>query len=294
MAKVIMTDSRFLEIIMQLVNSKTLYCKGGIGQPLYKANQDRLINQYTYNKNRASQIRSKDKNTFAVDCVGMVKTVLWGWNGNTGATYGGAKYTSNGVPDVTEGGMLNLCYDVSTDFSKIKPGEFVWLQGHCGVYIGDNLVAESTPKWKNGAQLSGINGRSYEGRSRNWTKHGKLPWIEYSGQVAPVQQPKNLDEIALMVYKGKYGNNPQRKEKLKAEGFTDAEIQTIQKKVNELGKANTTVPKNDAAIYYTVKAGDTLTAIARRNGTTILKILEMNKDIKDLNKIYVGQKIRVK
>ena len=97
-----------------------------------------------------------------------------------------------------------------------------------------------------------------------------------------------------MVYKGKYGNNPQRKEKLKAEGFTDAEIQTIQKKVNELAKANTTVPKDDAAIYYTVKAGDTLTAIARRNGTTVLRILELNKNISNPNKIYVGQKIRVK
>ena len=293
MAKVIMTDSRFLEIIMQLVNSQTLYCKGGIGQPLYKANQDRLINQYTYNKNRASQIRSKDKNTFAVDCVGMVKTVLWGWNGNTGATYGGAKYTSNGVPDVTEGGMLDLCYDVRTDFSKIKPGEFVWLQGHCGVYIGDNLVAESTPKWKNGAQLSGINGRTYEGRSRTWTKHGMLPWIKYD-EVAPVQPSKNLDEVALQVYKGKYGNNPQRKQKLKAEGYTDTEINTIQKKVNELAKANTTVPKDDCGIYYTVKAGDFLTTIARRNGTTVLKILQMNPGIKDPNKIYVGQKIRVK
>ena len=295
MEKQIMTDSRFLEIIMQIVNSQTLYCKGGIGQPLYKANQDRLINQYAYNKNRASQIRSKDKNTFAVDCVGMVKTVLWGWNGNTGATYGGAKYTSNGVPDVTEGGMLNLCYDVSTDFSKIKPGEFVWIQGHCGVYIGDNLVAESTPKWKNGAQLSGINGRTYEGRSRNWTKHGKLPWIAYSGQVAPVQPvTKNLDAVALDVYKGKYGNEPKRSQKLKAEGYTAAEIKKIRTKVDALCKGSTTVPKDDAAIYYTVKAGDTLTAIARRNGTTILKILEMNKDIKDPNKIYVGQKIRVK
>lgn len=293
MANQIMTDSRFLEIIMQLVNSQTLYCKGGIGQPLYKANQDRLINQYTYNKNRASQIHSKDKNTFAVDCVGMVKTVLWGWNGNTGATYGGAKYTSNGVPDVTEGGMLNLCYDVSTDFSKIKPGEFVWLQGHCGVYIGDNLVAESTPKWKNGAQLSGINGRTYEGRSRNWTKHGKLPWISYSGQVAPVQQ-KNLDEVALLVYKGKYGNNPQRKQKLKAEGFTDAEISKIQKKVDELAAGNTTVPKDNSGIYYTVKAGDTLTAIARRNGTTILAILKLNPEIKNADFIKEGQKIRVK
>lgn len=293
MANQIMTDSRFIEIIMQLVNSQTLYCKGGIGQPLYKANQDRLINQYTYNKNRASQIHSKDKNTFAVDCVGMVKTVLWGWNGNTGATYGGAKYTSNGVPDVIEGGMLNLCYDVSTDFSKIKPGEFVWLQGHCGVYIGENLVAESTPKWKNGAQLSGINGRTYEGRSRNWTKHGKLPWIAYSGQVAPVQQQKNLDEVALQVYKGKYGNNPGRTQKLKAEGFTDSEIKTIQSKVNQLAAAKTTVPA-DNAIYYTVKAGDTLTAIARRNGTTILAILQLNPKIVNPDKICVGDKIRVK
>jgi LysM repeat protein len=109
-----------------------------------------------------------------------------------------------------------------------------------------------------------------------------------------VQPSKNLDEVALLVYKGKYGNNPQRKEKLKAEGYTDAEIKTIQKKVDELAKANTTVPKDDAAIYYTVKAGDTLTAIARRNGTTILRILELNPSITNPNKIYVGQKIRVK
>ena len=294
MAKVIMTDSRFLEIIMQLVNSQTLYCKGGIGQPLYKANQDKLINQYAYNKNRASQIRSKDKNTFAVDCVGMVKTVLWGWNGNTGATYGGAKYTSNGVPDVTEGGMLNLCYDVSTDFSKIKPGEFVWLQGHCGVYIGDNLVAESTPKWKNGAQLSGINGRTYEGRSRNWTKHGKLPWIAYSGQVAPAQKPKKTnEEIAQEVKAGKWGNYPERKARLEAAGYNYREIQDI---VEKLMKKPSQKPSQAPAyiVEYTVKRGDTLTAIANRNKTTVEAIMKLNPQIKDKNKIKAGQVIRIK
>lgn len=288
MAKQIMTDSRFLEIIMQLVNSQTLYCKGGIGQPLYKANQDKLINQYAYNKNRASQIRSKDKNTFAVDCVGMVKTVLWGWNGNTGATYGGAKYTSNGVPDVTEGGMLNLCYDVSTDFSKIKPGEFVWIQGHCGVYIGDNLVAESTPKWKNGAQLSGINGRTYEGRSRNWTKHGKLPWIAYSGQVAPVQQPKKSnEEIAGEVLKGLWGNGQERKNRLTAAGYDYNAVQSIVNLIKNQAPASD--PK-----YYTVQKGDTASGIAKKNGITLTQLKKLNPSQKNWNLIYPGQKFRIK
>jgi len=80
---VIMTNKQFIERLMQIINSKSLYCKGGIGQPLYPANQTRLINQYEYNKNRSAIIKACDKNTFAVDCVGMVKTVLWGWNGNT-------------------------------------------------------------------------------------------------------------------------------------------------------------------------------------------------------------------
>lgn len=293
MAKKIMTNSDFITRLLVFKNCKTLYCKGGIGQPLYKVNQKRLIEQYAYNKNRRSMIESKDCNTFAADCCGLVKAVLWGWSGKTNSPYGGASYKSNEVPDVTEKGLIDLCADVSTDFTVIQPGEFVWLSGHCGVYIGDNLVVESTPAWTNGVLISGINGRAYEGRKRVWTKHGKLPWISYEG-VAPVQPAKNLDEVALLVYKGIYGNNPQRKEKLKAEGFTDAEIQTIQKKVDVLVKSNTTVPKSNTAIYYTVKADDSLTVIARRNGTTILAILKLNPQIKNADKIYTGQKIRVR
>lgn len=42
--------------------------------------------------------------------------------------------------------------------------------------------------------------------------------------------------------------------------------------------------------YYVIKKGDTLTAIAKRYNTTVNKIVEAN-NIKDANKIYVGQKI---
>lgn len=45
--------------------------------------------------------------------------------------------------------------------------------------------------------------------------------------------------------------------------------------------------------YYTVRYGDTLSGIAAKYGTTYQKLASMN-GIKDPNKIYEGQKIRVK
>lgn len=47
-------------------------------------------------------------------------------------------------------------------------------------------------------------------------------------------------------------------------------------------------------VYYTVKSGDNLTKIAEKNGTTIAKIKVLNTSIKDINKIYIGQKLRIK
>jgi LysM repeat protein len=45
--------------------------------------------------------------------------------------------------------------------------------------------------------------------------------------------------------------------------------------------------------YYTVKSGDNLTKIAKKYGTSVAKLVSLN-DIKNPNKIYVGQKLRVK
>lgn len=47
------------------------------------------------------------------------------------------------------------------------------------------------------------------------------------------------------------------------------------------------------ATYYTVKSGDTLSGIAAKYGTTYQKLAKMN-GISNPNKIYAGQKIRVK
>lgn len=288
-----MKNTELIEKLNFVLGKKTLYCLGGIGQPLYKANQNKLIKMYAYNTKRKAKIQNCTEQTFAFDCIGLVKSILWGWNANTKLPNGGALYKANGVPDTSANGMIKLCTDVSKDFKKITPGEFVWMDGHCGIYIGDDTVVESSPKWLDGVQTSGINGKQIDGRERKWEKHGKLPWVEYE-EVAPVQPTKNLDEVALKVYEGKYGNSPQRVERLKKEGFTDDEIKTIQKKVNELAKAKTTVPKKDEGIYHTVVAGDNLTKISRKYGTTLFDILQMNPNIEDANKLKIGQKIRVR
>ena len=113
------------------------------------------------------------------DCVGLIKAVLWGWEGNTAKSYGGAVYASNGVPDVTADTMISKCSDVSTDFNNISIGEFLWMKGHCGIYIGDGLAVESTPAWKNGVQITACNCTKKGYNSRYWNKHGKLPYIIY-------------------------------------------------------------------------------------------------------------------
>lgn len=118
-------------------------------------------------------IKSASVDTFSFDCVGLIKGILWGWNGNTQRLYGGADYASNGVPDINADTMIKRCSDISTDFTDIEIGEAVWVPGHIGVYIGDGKVIECTPQWQNGVQITS---------KRKWQKHGKLPYITYSNK----------------------------------------------------------------------------------------------------------------
>ena len=152
---------------------KTLYVMGCFGAPLTAANKIRYTSNHSYNKqtNRSTMIKSASADTFGFDCVGLIKGVLWGWNGNTERLYGGADYASGGVPDINADTMIQKCSDLSTDFSTVEIGEAVWIPGHIGVYIGDGKVVECSPQWKNGVQIT---------TKRKWQKHGKLPYITYS------------------------------------------------------------------------------------------------------------------
>ena len=167
-------------------NYKTLYIMGCFGAPMTAANKDRYTKNHSYNKaaNRTKMINAATADTFGFDCVNLIKGILWGWSGDKGKTYGGASYTSNGVPDIGADGMIAMCKDVSANFSKIEVGEAVWMSGHIGIYIGDGLAVECSPKWENKVQITAVGniGRKAGYNVRTWTKHGKIPWVDYSGQ----------------------------------------------------------------------------------------------------------------
>ena len=162
-------------------NYKTLYVMGCFGAPMTAANKTRYCNNHSYNKQatRQAMIKAASADTFGFDCVCLIKGVLWGWNGDTSKTYGGAGYATNGVPDIGADTMITKCSGLSTDFTKIEIGEAVWLEGHIGVYIGDGLAVECTPKWGNKVQITACNCTKSGYNRRNWTKHGKLPYITY-------------------------------------------------------------------------------------------------------------------
>lgn len=198
-----MTNKEFVAKLKDIAtNYKTLYVMGCFGAPMTESNKTRYCNNHSYNKkaSRQAMIKAASDDTFGFDCVCLIKGVLWGWSGNTSKIYGGAKYATNGVPDIGADTMITKCSNISTDFSKIEIGEAVWVKGHIGVYIGDGLAVECTPAWKNKVQITACNCSKNGYNRRNWTKHGKLPYITYVAD-EPAEEPKkeNASAPALTV-----------------------------------------------------------------------------------------------
>lgn len=198
-------------------NYKTVYANGMFGslvtEPIIAQKAGQLPGWYT--TTRQTALRSLiGKGYFGFDCVCFVKAILWGWDGSRDKNYGGAKYQSNGVPDIDEGEMLKVCSGVSADFTGIVPGEYLWTSGHCGIYVGDGLAVECTPKWNNGVQITAVAnmGEKYGYNNRRWEKHGKLPYVTYLAEVAPKpEQPagKTVTIELLTLRRGENKGNAQ-------------------------------------------------------------------------------------
>lgn len=185
------------------VNHKTLYVYACFGAPLNNANKQRYTNNCDYNRqpSRSSKIWAASSDTFGFDCVNLIKGILWGWDADLNHIYGGATYASNGCPDTNANGMFwDYCYDQSNNFSNIIPGEFVWMEGHIGVYIGGGLAVECTPIWNDGVQITAVGniGPKSGYATRTWTSHGKSKLIDYSAQPEP-PKPEPTPELKYKV-----------------------------------------------------------------------------------------------
>lgn len=223
-------------------NMKTLYVLGGFGAPAgYSGNRKRYSSNYSYNAQttRKNMINKCSDDTFFFDCICLGKGILWGFNGDTKKVYGGATYNSNGVPDFGADSLRQHCSTWSTNFDSIEIGEWLWMKGHAGYYVGDGLVIECTPKWKNCVQYTKLT-------DRKWIAHGKIKYLEYvkeecelgcpywkNGKCTKTNAPKTNEQIAKEVIEGKWGNGEDRKKRLKNAGY---DYKTIQSIVNKLLK----------------------------------------------------------
>lgn len=197
--EIIMTGRTLAQACVDVANTrKTIYAYAMYGFQITdktiasKAKQN-LNGWYTAKRIRKLQaVANQTPPTWGFDCVNLIKAILWGWWGNPEKEKGGAVYASNGIPDTNADGMIARCSDVTTDFSSIEVGEAVWQKGHIGVYIGNGLAVECTPRWSDGVQITAVHNigkiAGYNGRS--WTKHGKLPHVNYgNGTAVDVEMP---------------------------------------------------------------------------------------------------------
>lgn len=223
-------------------------------------------------------------------------------NANCGRWVAG--YPRNGITDINYG--MNNSLPGSYNVGSVCAWQFsssVRISGYNGSLDGDVFYGDKEA-WK---KYAGSKGSSSSGSSGSTGSS--------SGSVAP---SGSTLELALGVMNGKYGNGDARKQALgsryrEVQDFINhiasASNETLAAEVKQgkYGNGNdrklllggrydavqAIVNGNSQKVYYTVKSGDTLSGIASKYGTTYQKLASMN-GISNPNKIYVGQKIRVK
>lgn len=174
-------QSKLISDLKELANGKSCY-----------------RNAYPYNLLYWDGIR------FWADCVNLYKALFNGRDIHD-KTVGRYQSYLGITTDCTEWGLMEKCADVSTDFSRLKLGEFrcLYKSGHFGGYLGEELTdpatggivncVESTPAWFNGIQFSYVDhfGRRYQYKGgpqlAAWTHHGKpTAFVSYDNTPEPV------------------------------------------------------------------------------------------------------------
>lgn len=217
----VFTSKQFMEKLRWLVNDVPNY--------YYSANGTYC--NYNWNNGK-----------FMMDCVVSIKGLLWGFRADKNAPHGGAGAPgTNGVADFTPDGGLDYCTGVSGDFHNLTPGEYLCMAGtgwsHAGVYLGNGKVFECTTGWGvNRCIISDIDsngGRYYNGiRNLQWTRHGKLNYIDYSDAPEPMPTGNEVD-VFYRVRTQRHGWLPVVKNLEDYAGWEDSPIIAVAIKVSK-------------------------------------------------------------
>lgn len=159
------------------------------------------------------------------------------------------------------GGQVRIC-----DYDPRGYGNYVVVRHHNGletVYGHLSQIIAEPNEWIEAGEIIGLGGNT--GRSTGPHLHFEM---RYLGNAFNTEKALNYntfepkDSVYLMTLKSTYSHN--------------AELKAMK-----------------AAKYITVKQGDNLSVLAKRHGTTVKKICQLNK-IKSNSIIRIGQKLRVR
>lgn len=228
------------------------------------------------------------------------------WEAEQNSAWGNEAYLEQLVRRVIErAGIKPLIYSMASRYAQVAA---VAKKLDCGLWIAEyadmNPTGYQAHPWREGAYACAIRQYTSTGRLNGWGGNLDLniaymtrdQWAKYvnpSGKPAAVPAPskpapaparKSEDTIAAEVIAGKWGNGQDRVNRLKKAGYNPA---TIQAKVNAKLGAN-----KPAARTYTVRAGDNLSAIAAKYGTTYQALAAKN-GIANPNLIYPGQVLKI-
>ena len=189
--------------------------------------------------------------------------------------------------------LTNICIAFNTEIEKtgLWAGVYANLNWYNN-FLDKNLIKKKYTTWI-AHYTSGID--KYKGEYDMWqsSSSGRIDGISSNvdtdylyrdlisqiGDISPTNPNDEILKLANEVISGKYGNGEARKKAL------GDKYSAVQAKVNEL-----MAKRNE--IKYVVKKGDTLSEIALKYGTTVNKIAKKN-NIKNVNKIYVGQVLKI-
>ncbi len=265
----------------------------------------KLLGIYHYIDGRGGAAAEVDY--FINNCRGYLGEALIAvdWEIDDNTQWGNTAYLEQVVRGIIEKtGIRPLIYGMQAGYAQLKS---VADKLNCGLWVAQYANYEPTGyqahPWNEGAYGCAI--RQYTSAGRLAGYNGNLDlniaymdrnaWMKYAAKngnkpaaapskPAPAPAKKSEDTIAAEVIAGKWGNGQDRINRLKKAGYNPA---TIQAKVNAKLGAN-----KPAARTYTVRAGDNLSAIAARYGTTYQALAAKN-GIANPNLIYPGQVLKI-
>ena len=228
------------------------------------------------------------------------------WEAEQNSAWGNEAYLEQLVRRVIERTSIKpLIYSMASRYAQVAA---VAKKLDCGLWIAEyadmNPTGYQAHPWREGAYGCAIRQYASTGRLNGWGGNLDLniaymtrdQWAKYvnpggkpaaapaPSKPAPAPARKSEDAIAAEVIAGKWGNGQDRVNRLKKAGYNPA---TIQAKVNAKLGAN-----KPAARTYTVRAGDNLSAIAAKYGTTYQALAAKN-GIANPNLIYPGQVLKI-